>query len=60
MFGHVLHSNPRVRVLFRGLDAKHIRQGLSALAGRSVPTYQKPSIGCNIKWKDGDALDYRR
>jgi thiol-disulfide isomerase/thioredoxin len=24
------------------------------LAGRPAPTYQKHSIGCNIKWRDGD------
>jgi hypothetical protein len=24
----------------------------TALAGKQVPTDQRPSIGCNIKWKD--------
>jgi peroxiredoxin len=28
------------------------------LAGRPISTEQKPSIGCNIKWKAGNAPDY--
>lgn len=32
----------------------------AVLAGRSVPSDQKPSIGCNIKWKAGNAPDYSR
>jgi len=28
------------------------------LAGRQVPEDQRPSIGCNIKWKPGNAPDY--
>ena len=28
------------------------------LAGRTVPPDQRPSIGCNIKWKSGNAPDY--
>lgn len=28
------------------------------LAGETVPTNQKPSIGCNIKWKPGNAPAY--
>ena len=30
----------------------------AALAGRAVPATQKPSIGCNIKWKPGNAPGY--
>jgi peroxiredoxin len=30
----------------------------AALAGRAVPAIQKPSIGCNIKWKPGNAPGY--
>lgn len=30
----------------------------AALAGKSAPTDQKPSMGCNIKWKPGNAPDY--
>lgn len=28
------------------------------LAGKSIPSEQIPSMGCNIKWKDGNAPDY--
>lgn len=28
------------------------------LAGRDVPENQIPSMGCNIKWKEGNAPDY--
>jgi len=30
----------------------------AALAGRPVPSNQRPSLGCNIKWKRGNAPDY--
>ena len=30
----------------------------SVLAGRPVPPEQRPSVGCNIKWKAGNAPDY--
>jgi peroxiredoxin len=30
----------------------------AVLAGRSVPGNQRPSLGCNIKWKRGNAPDY--
>ncbi|MCG6155366.1 thioredoxin family protein [Rubinisphaera margarita] len=30
----------------------------AVLAGQPVPEQQKPSIGCNIKWKDGAAPNY--
>jgi thiol-disulfide isomerase/thioredoxin len=30
----------------------------AALAGRPCPEPQKPSMGCNIKWKKGNAPDY--
>jgi peroxiredoxin len=32
----------------------------AALAGRPTPKDQKPSIGCNIKWKTGNEPDYTR
>ncbi|MBL7856777.1 MAG: thioredoxin family protein [Cyclobacteriaceae bacterium] len=35
------------------VSGKDIRQTLDALlSGKSIPTEQKPSIGCNIKWKN--------
>ena len=30
----------------------------AALAGRAIAADQKPSIGCNIKWKPGNEPDY--
>jgi hypothetical protein len=30
----------------------------AALAGEPIATDQKPSIGCNIKWKPGNAPTY--
>lgn len=34
-------------------DAKDLRAAMDALiAGRKINLDQKPSLGCNIKWKD--------
>lgn len=41
------------------LTGKDLRAALDAvLAGRPVPADQKPSLGCNIKWKPGGEPDY--
>ena len=41
------------------LSAADLRAALDAvLAGKPVATDQKPSIGCNIKWKPGNEPDY--
>lgn len=41
------------------VTGKDLRAALDAvLAGKPVPTTQKPSIGCNIKWKPGNQPDY--
>jgi peroxiredoxin len=41
------------------VTGKDIRQALDTmLAGKPVPAAQKPSIGCNIKWKSGNEPDY--
>lgn len=38
---------------------EHLRAALDGvLAGDDVPQDQKPSIGCNIKWKKGNEPDY--
>ena len=40
-------------------DGKDLRAALDALlAGSAIPETQKPSIGCNIKWKEGAEPDY--
>jgi peroxiredoxin len=41
------------------LNGRDLRAALEAiLSGKSVSADQKPSIGCNIKWKDGAEPDY--
>ncbi|PIQ81635.1 MAG: thioredoxin family protein [Candidatus Omnitrophica bacterium CG11_big_fil_rev_8_21_14_0_20_64_10] len=41
------------------LTGKDLRGAIDAvLADRLVPAAQKPSIGCNIKWKPGNEPDY--
>ncbi len=41
------------------VTGKDLRAALDAvLAGRRVPQEQKPSIGCNIKWKTGSEPEY--
>ena len=43
----------------RPLTGKDLREALDALsAGLAVTSDQKPSIGCNIKWKPGMEPDY--
>ena len=41
------------------LNGEDLRAALDAvLAGEPAPADQKPSIGCNIKWKPGNEPDY--
>ena len=41
------------------VTGRDLRAALDAvLAGKPVPPEQTPSIGCNIKWKPGNAPDY--
>jgi peroxiredoxin len=54
--GQIDSSRPNSGVPVTGAD---IRAALDAvLAGAAVSSDQKPSIGCNIKWKAGNAPDY--
>jgi len=54
--GQMDSSRPQSGVEVTGKD---LRAALGAvLAGRPVPEDQKPSIGCNIKWKPGGEPDY--
>jgi peroxiredoxin len=49
-------SRPRGAIPVTGAD---IRAAASAVVlGNPVPSAQKPSIGCNIKWKRGNEPDY--
>jgi hypothetical protein len=41
------------------VTGKDLRAALEAvLAGKPVSAKQKPSMGCNIKWKPGNEPDY--
>ena len=41
------------------ITGKDLRSALDAvLAGKPVSTEQRPSLGCNIKWKAGNEPDY--
>jgi peroxiredoxin len=43
----------------RPVTGADLRTALDAvLGGRAVPANQRPSIGCNIKWKSGNAPEY--
>jgi peroxiredoxin len=54
--GQLDDSRPANETPITGSD---LRQAIEAvLAGRSVPAGQKPSMGCNIKWKPGREPDY--
>jgi peroxiredoxin len=54
--GQFDESRPGNSVPVTGRD---LRAALEAvLAGKPVATNQKPSLGCNIKWKPGNEPDY--
>ena len=41
------------------VDGRDLRAAVDAvIAGEPVATSQKPSIGCNIKWRPGNEPDY--
>jgi peroxiredoxin len=41
------------------VDGADLRRALdAALADRDAPATQRPSVGCNIKWKPGNEPDY--
>jgi thiol-disulfide isomerase/thioredoxin len=49
-------SRPRSAVPVTGADLRAAADAV--LDGRPVPHPQRPSLGCNIKWKPGNAPDY--
>ncbi len=56
--GQLDDSRPGSRLPVTGAD---LRAAIEAvLAGKAASPNQKPSIGCNIKWKPGKAPDYFR
>ena len=56
--GQMDSSRPGGQTPVTGED---LRKAIDALlAGTPVPSIQKPSLGCNIKWKPGNEPDYFR
>jgi len=54
--GQMDDSRPQSGIPVTGRD---LRAALDAvLAGRPAPAEQKPSLGCNIKWREGNEPDY--
>ena len=54
--GQMDSSRPGSNIPVTGDD---LREALdTVLAGHSVPEPQRPSLGCNIKWKPGNEPDY--
>jgi hypothetical protein len=54
--GQLDDSRPSNGLPVTGID---LREAIEAvLSGRPVSPDQKPSIGCNIKWKPGNEPDY--
>ncbi|HKJ67326.1 MAG TPA: thioredoxin family protein [bacterium] len=49
-------SRPKTDVPVTGEDLDSAAESL--LAGNPIPQQQKPSVGCNIKWKPGNEPDY--
>ena len=54
--GQLDGSRPGNNVPITGVDLRAAMDALSE--GRPIDTDQKPSIGCNIKWKPGNEPDY--
>ncbi len=49
-------SRPRNAVPVTGADIR--AAAIAVLSGTPVPAEQKPSVGCNIKWRRGNEPDY--
>lgn len=54
--GQLDDSRPSTNIPVTGQDLRAALDTL--LAGAAIPAEQKPSIGCNIKWKPGNEPDY--
>ena len=54
--GQMDNSRPSNNVPVTGADLRAAMDAI--LAGREVNPEQKPSMGCNIKWKKGNQPDY--
>jgi len=56
--GQMDNSRPGNNIPVTGADLRAAMDAL--LAGREVNPEQKPSMGCNIKWKQGNQPDYAK
>ncbi|MHC4691142.1 MAG: thioredoxin family protein [Planctomycetota bacterium] len=56
--GQMDDSRPGNNIPVTGLDL--IKAMDAVLTGRAVSTEQKPSMGCNIKWKQGNEPEYAK
>jgi len=54
--GQLDDSRPGSDILVTGKDLRNALEAL--LEGKLPPREQKPSLGCNIKWKPGNEPDY--
>ncbi len=54
--GQLDDSRPGNSEPVNGKDLRNVLDQM--LSEQPVPTHQKPSIGCNIKWKEGNRPDY--
>lgn len=54
--GQLDDSRPANGIPVTGEDLRAALEAL--LTGKSIPTDQKPSLGCNIKWKAGNEPEY--
>jgi peroxiredoxin len=54
--GQMDDSRPQTDIPVTGSDLKKALDAV--LEGKAVPALQKPSMGCNIKWKKGSEPDY--
>ena len=54
--GQMDDSRPKTDIPLSGRDLRAAMDAL--LSGQPMPEEQTPSLGCNIKWRDGNAPDY--
>jgi peroxiredoxin len=56
--GQMDDSRPGNNIPVTGADIRAVLDAV--LEGKKIPAVQKPSLGCNIKWKTGNEPDYAK
>jgi peroxiredoxin len=56
--GQMDDSRPGNNIPVTGADLRAVLDAV--LEGKKIPAVQKPSLGCNIKWKTGNEPDYAK